>query len=243
MATALARFAIMDDFAAAPRPDFAFSSLLGPAAAARLAAIGADAGRARGRAAVRPRPGGDARGRSLDRARARARRRRLLAGRSAGGRWPTSMRASPPRARPSWSRRRPRPRASPRVEPRFGAEITPDYFPMEVGLDAAIDYAKGCYLGQEPIVRIRDRGHINWRLVGLDVAGADDRRRADRDRERRQAEGRPRDQRRPPSRRPRRRARDASHQRPRRRDRPHPPRRRAHRRARPRRSCRAEAPR
>ena len=49
---------------------------------------------------------------------------------------------------------------------------------MEVGLDAAIDYAKGCYLGQEPIVRIRDRGHINWRLVGLDVAGAARSRRA-----------------------------------------------------------------
>src|SRR4029077_20401010 len=48
------------------------------------------------------------------------------------------------------------------------------YFPMEVGLVGAIDYAKGCYLGQEPIVRLRDRGHINWRLVQLDVAGAVD---------------------------------------------------------------------
>jgi folate-binding Fe-S cluster repair protein YgfZ len=45
---------------------------------------------------------------------------------------------------------------------------------MEVGLDDAIDYTKGCYLGQEPIVRIRDRGHINWRLVGLDITGAGD---------------------------------------------------------------------
>ena len=34
----------MDDFAAAPHADFAFSSLLGPAAAARLQAIGVDAG-------------------------------------------------------------------------------------------------------------------------------------------------------------------------------------------------------
>src|SRR5205823_873540 len=59
-------------------------------------------------------------------------------------------------------------------EPKPGAEITSDYFPMEVGLGDAIDYAKGCYLGQEPIVRIRDRGHINWRLVGLDVAGPGD---------------------------------------------------------------------
>jgi folate-binding protein YgfZ len=66
------------------------------------------------------------------------------------------------------------------LEGRWGAEITPDYFPMEVGLSGAIDYAKGCYLGQEPIVRLRDRGHINWRLVQLDVDGpvdatADDR--------------------------------------------------------------------
>jgi folate-binding Fe-S cluster repair protein YgfZ len=45
---------------------------------------------------------------------------------------------------------------------------------MEVGLSGAIDYGKGCYLGQEPIVRIRDRGHINWRLVGLDFGGAGD---------------------------------------------------------------------
>ncbi len=58
------------------------------------------------------------------------------------------------------------------LEPRAGAEITADYFPMEVGLNDAIDYAKGCYLGQEPIVRIRDRGHVNWRLCGLDVEGA-----------------------------------------------------------------------
>lgn len=54
-------------------------------------------------------------------------------------------------------------------EPAWGVEITEDYFPMELGLDPAIDYQKGCYLGQEPIVRIRDRGHINWRLVRLRV--------------------------------------------------------------------------
>jgi folate-binding protein YgfZ len=55
-------------------------------------------------------------------------------------------------------------------EPKVGAEITSDYFPMEVGRTDAIDYGKGCFLGQEPIVRIRDRGHINWRLVGLRFA-------------------------------------------------------------------------
>jgi tRNA-modifying protein YgfZ len=55
-------------------------------------------------------------------------------------------------------------------EPKFGSEVTADYFPMEVGRTGAIDYTKGCFLGQEPIVRIRDRGHINWRLVGLRFA-------------------------------------------------------------------------
>ncbi|MDX2024011.1 MAG: hypothetical protein SF187_27475 [Deltaproteobacteria bacterium] len=52
-------------------------------------------------------------------------------------------------------------------ELKFGVEITPERFPMELGLDDAIDYAKGCYLGQEPIVRIRDRGHVNWRVARL----------------------------------------------------------------------------
>jgi len=50
---------------------------------------------------------------------------------------------------------------------KFGLEITIDRFPMELGLDDAIDYQKGCYLGQEPIVRIRDRGHVNWRVARL----------------------------------------------------------------------------
>jgi folate-binding protein YgfZ len=54
-------------------------------------------------------------------------------------------------------------------EPLWGSEITAERFPMEVGVGAAIDYHKGCFLGQEPIVRIRDRGHVNWRLVRLSL--------------------------------------------------------------------------
>jgi folate-binding protein YgfZ len=57
-------------------------------------------------------------------------------------------------------------------EARFGSEIVADYFPMELGMSGAIDYTKGCYLGQEPIVRIRDRGHLNWRLVTLAATAA-----------------------------------------------------------------------
>jgi folate-binding protein YgfZ len=60
-------------------------------------------------------------------------------------------------------------------EPAWGQEITDEFFPMEIGLGDAISYGKGCFLGQEPIVRIRDRGHVNWRLAALDLAeGAGD---------------------------------------------------------------------
>ena len=52
-------------------------------------------------------------------------------------------------------------------EPRYGAEITGDALPMELGLSSALDHKKGCYLGQETIVRIRDRGLVRRRLAGL----------------------------------------------------------------------------
>jgi glycine cleavage system aminomethyltransferase T len=42
---------------------------------------------------------------------------------------------------------------------------------MEVGRFArAVSYAKGCFLGQEPIVMARDRaGHVNRAFLGLKV--------------------------------------------------------------------------
>ena len=59
------------------------------------------------------------------------------------------------------------------MEPKLGSEITPDRFPVEIGLGSAIDHGKGCYVGQETIVRMRDRGIIRKRLVLLRLAGAD----------------------------------------------------------------------
>jgi folate-binding protein YgfZ len=58
------------------------------------------------------------------------------------------------------------------LEPKLGNEIAPDRFPGEIGLSAAIDHNKGCYVGQETIVRMRDRGAIRKRLVLLRVASA-----------------------------------------------------------------------
>jgi folate-binding protein YgfZ len=173
VAGALARYAIMDDFAVARDPDLALASLVGPAAASRLEELGI---------ALGPLADGP------DYAHAAfafgggelwvARMREL----GAPGFWLGGPRALVAAARDALARAgvatlglaAAEAARIAALEPRFGAEITADYFPMEVGLSGAIDYGKGCYLGQEPIVRIRDRGHINWRLVGLDFGGAGD---------------------------------------------------------------------
>jgi folate-binding protein YgfZ len=53
-------------------------------------------------------------------------------------------------------------------QPAFGVDMDEDTLPPEAGIqDQAIDHRKGCYTGQEVIVRIRDRGHVNRRLRGL----------------------------------------------------------------------------
>jgi folate-binding protein YgfZ len=57
--------------------------------------------------------------------------------------------------------------------PRWGSEIDDRILPAEAGLDErAIAFDKGCYPGQEPIARLRYRGHVNRRLRVLDVADA-----------------------------------------------------------------------
>ena len=57
--------------------------------------------------------------------------------------------------------------------PRFGVDYTTDHLPPEGGLEArAISYAKGCYIGQEIIARIRTYGKVNKVLRGLTLEGA-----------------------------------------------------------------------
>ena len=52
--------------------------------------------------------------------------------------------------------------------PVFGRDITTDNLPQEVGRDAkAINFVKGCYLGQETVARIDALGHVNKILRGL----------------------------------------------------------------------------
>jgi folate-binding protein YgfZ len=53
-------------------------------------------------------------------------------------------------------------------QPRWGAELTEDVIPLEAKLESrAISMSKGCYTGQEVIVRILHRGHVNWLLRGV----------------------------------------------------------------------------
>ena len=52
--------------------------------------------------------------------------------------------------------------------PRWGCELTDQIIPIEANLEArAVDYEKGCYIGQEVISRIKMSGQTNKRLCGL----------------------------------------------------------------------------
>lgn len=52
--------------------------------------------------------------------------------------------------------------------PRYGVDISDANFPQEVGRDReAINFHKGCYLGQETVARLDALGHVNRKLVGL----------------------------------------------------------------------------
>lgn len=57
--------------------------------------------------------------------------------------------------------------------PRFLVDMGEETIPLEAGLDHALSHTKGCYVGQEIIVRIRDRAHgrVARHLVGLTFDG------------------------------------------------------------------------
>ncbi|MCY4485757.1 MAG: aminomethyltransferase family protein [Deltaproteobacteria bacterium] len=57
--------------------------------------------------------------------------------------------------------------------PRYGVDMDADTLLLETGLDDAVSFTKGCYLGQETVERIHSRGHVNRRLTGFKVEGAE----------------------------------------------------------------------
>ena len=61
--------------------------------------------------------------------------------------------------------------------PAFGVDMDEQTIPLEAGIeDRAISLTKGCYVGQEVIIRVLHRGHgrVARRLVGVTLDGAPD---------------------------------------------------------------------
>ncbi|MEK6711077.1 MAG: aminomethyltransferase family protein [Nitrospinota bacterium] len=58
--------------------------------------------------------------------------------------------------------------------PLFGPDMGPEVNPMQAGLEArAIDFQKGCYVGQEVIAKIKYLGQVNRGLAGIRLEGSE----------------------------------------------------------------------
>lgn len=55
--------------------------------------------------------------------------------------------------------------------PLYGVDMNENNIPIEAGLWDALDFEKGCYVGQEVVARIKWRGHVNWHLMGFVIEG------------------------------------------------------------------------
>jgi folate-binding protein YgfZ len=56
--------------------------------------------------------------------------------------------------------------------PRYGVDMDETTIVTETNLDDAVSFTKGCYLGQEIIIRIKHRGHVAKKISGILVDGA-----------------------------------------------------------------------
>jgi folate-binding protein YgfZ len=55
---------------------------------------------------------------------------------------------------------------------RFGVDLREDSLPHEAGLEEAIGYHKGCFLGQEAVARVRNLGHPPFVIVAVTADGS-----------------------------------------------------------------------
>jgi folate-binding protein YgfZ len=53
--------------------------------------------------------------------------------------------------------------------PKLGVDIRQRDLPQETGQDRALNFSKGCYIGQEIVERIRSRGAVHRSFVGFEV--------------------------------------------------------------------------
>jgi folate-binding protein YgfZ len=56
--------------------------------------------------------------------------------------------------------------------PQFGVDIRDRDLPQETGQTRALNFTKGCYLGQEIVERIRSRGAVHRQFTGFSIEGA-----------------------------------------------------------------------
>src|SRR5258708_39957953 len=56
--------------------------------------------------------------------------------------------------------------------PRYGQDIREKDLPQETEQDQALNFSKGCYIGQEIVERIRSRGQVHRRFTGFDFGEA-----------------------------------------------------------------------
>ena len=52
--------------------------------------------------------------------------------------------------------------------PQYGVDIRERDLPQETGQEQALNFTKGCYIGQEIVERIRSRGQVHRRFTGFD---------------------------------------------------------------------------
>ena len=55
--------------------------------------------------------------------------------------------------------------------PRYGLDLRERDLPQETGQEHALNFSKGCYIGQEIVERIRARGNVHRTLIGFEVQG------------------------------------------------------------------------
>ncbi len=53
--------------------------------------------------------------------------------------------------------------------PVYGKDMDISTIPIEAGIWDALDFEKGCYVGQEVVARIKWRGRVNWHLAYFEV--------------------------------------------------------------------------
>lgn len=55
--------------------------------------------------------------------------------------------------------------------PKYSIDMDENTIPIEAGLWSALDFEKGCYVGQEVVARIKWRGRVNRHLVNMSIEG------------------------------------------------------------------------